>query len=114
MEKKTAFQEMLSETIDRFDKQNDLEDRSPFVSDVLDKQLHWNVDKLGVSTDLTNMKSVTSECLGNSGEFNLINNKGSSFSTTDMNIPDRFKHITKRIDEISIENIIRLRFKNRL
>jgi len=112
MEKKTAFLEILSEMIDRFDQQNDLGDRSTFVSYLLDKQLQRNVDKLGVSTDLTNMVGGTADFLGSSGETTLINSKGSSISNSDINIPDRFDHIAKKIDEISIDNIVRSRSQN--
>ena len=112
MEKKTAFQEILSEMIDRVDQQNNLGDRSTFVSDLLDKHLQRNVDKLNVSTDLTNIMGDTEEFLGSSGEFNLINSKGFSLSNSDINLPDRFDHIAKKIDEISNDNIVRPRSKN--
>ena len=112
MEKKTASLEILSEMIDRFDQQNNLCDRSTFISDLLDKQLQRNVDKLGVSTDLTNMMGGNAEFLGSSGEITLINSKVSSLSNSDINIPDRFDHIAKKTDEISIDTIVRLRSQN--
>jgi hypothetical protein len=112
MEKKTAFLELPSEMIDRFDQQNNLGDRSTFISDLLDKQLQRNVDDLGVSTDLTNMMGDTGEFLGSSGELNLINSKGSSLGNFDINTPDRFEHIVEKIGEISMDHIVRVRSRN--
>ena len=112
MEKKTAFLELPSEMMDRFDQQNNLDDRSTFISDLLDKQLQRNVDNLGVSTDLTNMMGDTGEFLGSSGEINLINSKGSSLGNFDINIPDRFEHIVEIIGEISTDYIVRVRYRN--
>ena len=112
MEKKTAFPEMPSKMIDGVDQQNNLGDRSTFISDLLDKQLQRTVDNLGVSTDLTNMMGDTGEFLGSSGELNLINSKGSSLGNFDINIPDRFEHIAKKIGEISMDHIVRVRPRN--
>jgi hypothetical protein len=112
MEKKTAFPEIPSEMIDGLDQQNNLGDRSTFISDLLDKQLQRNVDNLGVSTDLTNMMGDTGEFLGSFGELNLINSKGSSLGNFDVNIPDRFEHIAKKIGEISMDHIVRVRPRN--
>ncbi len=112
MEKKTAFLEIPSEMMDRFDQQNNLDDRSTFISDLLDKQLQRNVDDLGVSTDLTNMMGDTGEFLGSSGELNLINSKGSSLGNFDINIPDRFEHIVEKISEISMDHIFQMSSRN--
>ena len=112
MEKKTAFLELPSEMIDRFDQQDNLGDRSSVISDLLDKQLQRNVDNLGVSTDLTNMMGDTGEFLGSSGELNPINNKGSSLGNFDVDIPDRFEHIVEKICGISTDHIVRVRSRN--
>jgi hypothetical protein len=112
MEKKTAFLELPSEMVDRFDQQNNLGDRSTFISDLLDKQLQRNVDNLGVSTDLTNMMGDTGEFLGSSGELNLINSKGSPLGNFDINTPDRFEHIVEKIGESSMDHIVRVRPRN--
>jgi hypothetical protein len=112
MEKKTAFLEIPSEVIDGLDQQNNLGDRSMFISDLLDKQLQRNVDNLGVSTDLTNMMGGTGEFLGSSGELNLINSKGSSLGNFDINIPDRFEHIVEKIGEISTDRIFQMSSRN--
>ena len=112
MEKKTAFLELSSEMMDRFDQQNNLGDRSVSVTDLLDKQLQRNVDDLGVSTDLTNMMDETGEFLGSSGKLNLINSKGSSLGDFDINAPDRFEHIVEKIGEISMDRIVRMKSRN--
>jgi len=112
MEKKTAFPEIPSEMIDGFDQQNNLGDRPMVISELLDKHSQRNVDKLDVSTDLTNMMGDTGEFLGSSGEINLINSKGSSLGNFDINIPDRFEHIAKKIGEISMDHIVRVRSRN--
>jgi len=112
MEKKNAFPEIPSELIGGLDQHNNLADRSTFISDLLDKQLQRNVDNLGVSTDLTNMMGDTGEFLGSSGELNLINSKDSSLGNFDVNIPDRFEHIAKKIGEISMDHIVRVRPRN--
>jgi hypothetical protein len=105
MEKKTAFLELPSEMMDRFDQQNNLGNRSAVISDLLDKQIQRNVDSLGVSTDLINMMGDTGEFLGSSGELNLINSKGSSLGNFDINTPDRFEHIVEKIGEISMDHV---------
>ncbi len=112
MEKKAAFLELPSEMMDRFDQQNNLDDRSTFISDLLDKQLQRNVDNLDVSTDLTNMMGDTGEFLGSYGELNPINSKGSSLGNFDINIPDRFEHIVEKIGEISTDHIVRVKSRN--
>ena len=105
MEKKTAFLELPSEMMDRFDQQNNLGNRSAVISDLLDKQIQRNVDSLGVSTDLINMMGDTGEFLGSSGELNLINSKGSSLGNFDINTPDRFEHIVEKIGEIPMDHV---------
>ena len=105
MEKKTAFLELPSEMMDRFDQQNNLGNRSAVISDLLDKQIQRNVDNLGVSTDLINMMGDTGEFLGSSGELHLINSKGSSLGNFDINTPDRFEHIVEKIGEISMDHV---------
>ena len=112
MKKKTAFLEISSEMMGRFDQQNNLDDRSTFISDLLDKQLQRNVEDLGVSTDLTNMMDETGEFLGSSGELNLINSKGSSLGNFDVNIPDKFENIVEKIGEISTDHVVLVRFRN--
>jgi len=95
----------------RFDQQYNLSYRTIFISGLSDKNLQENVENLGASTELTNMMDDIGEFLDSSGKLNLINSKGPPLDNFNINIPDRFKHIVKKIDEISMDHIVRVNFR---
>jgi len=112
MQKKTTFLELSFEVVDRLGQQDNLGDRSTFISDLPAKHLQHNVDNLGVSTDLNNMMDDNGEFLDGYGELNLINSKVSPLDNFDIDIPDRFEHIVKKIDEISMDHVVRIKSRN--
>ena len=112
MERKTIFLDLSSEMVDRIDRQNDLGDRSNFISNLLDKQLQRNVDSMGVSTELTTIMGETGGLLGVSGELNLINSSGFSLGKFDINTPDGFEHLVEKIGELSEDTAVQMRARN--
>ena len=112
MERKTILLELPSETIDKIDRQNHLGDRSNFISNMLDKQLQQNVERMDVSTELTTMMDETGGFLGVSGELNLINSSGFSLGKFDINTPDGFEHLVEKIGEISESPVVQTRAQN--
>ena len=112
MERKNILLELSSEMIDKIDQQNHLGDRSNFISNLLDKQLQHNVDRMDVSTELTTMMSEVGGLLGGSGELNLTNRSGFSLGKFDINTPDGFEHLVSKIGEISESPAVQKRAQN--
>jgi len=109
MEKKTIFLELPAEIIDKIDKENIMGDRSAFVSNLLEKQLHENITTMDASTELINRMNKTGEPLGLSGEISLLNSQGQGLGKFDINTLEGFENLAKKIGEISDDPIVRMK-----
>jgi hypothetical protein len=111
MEKKSIILELSCELIDKIDRLNSMGNRSAFVAHLLDEQMHQTVDSgLTPSTELTTKMSETGGLLGaTQGLLDIANNEGTPIGKFDINTVEGFEDLAKKIQEISIDPIVRMR-----
>ncbi len=110
MEKKNIILELPCELIDRIDRLNTTDDRSAFISNLLDKQLEENERisfKAGMES--TSMMSNSESPFGFSGIIDLVNNQGVSLGKFNINTLEGFEELTKKIQEISEDPAVQIR-----
>jgi len=108
MEKKTIFLELPCEIIEKIDEQNRLGDRSTFISELLEKQLHHEVSKMDFSSEI--MTKMGSESIGRPlGELSLVNSRGISLGKFDINTMEGFENLAKKIGELSDDPLVRMK-----
>ncbi|MCK4365571.1 MAG: hypothetical protein KAW45_05945 [Thermoplasmatales archaeon] len=111
MEKKSIILELSCELIDKIDRLNSMGDRSAFVTHLLDEQMHQTADSgLTPSTELTTKMSETDGLLGaTQGLLDITNNEGTPIGKFDINSVEGFEDLAKKIQEISLDPIVRMR-----
>lgn len=110
MEKKNIILEFPCELIDKIDMLNTSNDRSAFISSLLEKQLQENERirfKAGIETPTT--MSNNESPFGISGVINLVDNQGVSLGKFNINTLDGFEELTKKIQEISEDPAVQIR-----
>lgn len=92
MEKRTIILNLSSELIDKIDHLNTMDDRSSFISSLLEKQIDasFNNNKEETNEVITKM-SENQDFLGLSGEIDLINNRGISIGKFDIDTLEGFE-----------------------
>ncbi len=114
MEKRTIFLELSSEIIDRIDQNNNLGDRSLFVSNLLEKQLQQDSIGLDVSTELTTRMETGEKPIGLDSELGLLNHEGIPLRKFNINSVEGLEELATVISEISEDPIVRMRARNLL
>ena len=110
MEKKTIYLELPCEMIDLIDRQNSMGDRSLFITDLLERQLHHKISTMNISDDDTRSEDeVREDTLGPSGEVNLVNQQGVSLGRFNINTIEGFDSLARRISEISEDHIVKMK-----
>lgn len=110
MEKKNIILELSCELIDKIDRLNTTDDRSTFISNLLEKQLEQSErKKINTSMELTSIMSNSESPFGVSGIINLVNNQGESLGRFNINTLDGFEELTKKIKEISEDPAVQIR-----
>lgn len=110
MEKKNIILELPCELIDKIDRLNKTDDRSEFISDILEKQLVENERisfKAGIESP--SMMSNSESPFGISGIIDLVNNQGVSLGKFNINTLEGFEELTKKIKEISEDPAVQIR-----
>jgi hypothetical protein len=110
MEKKNIILELPCELIDKIDRLNTTDDRSAFISDLIEKQLQENERirfKAGIESP--SMMSNDESSFGISGVINLVDNQGVSLGKFNINTLDGFEELTKKIQEISEDPAVQIR-----
>ncbi|KYK22853.1 hypothetical protein AYK24_01715 [Thermoplasmatales archaeon SG8-52-4] len=110
MEKKTIILNLSSELIDKIDRLNTMEDRSDFISHLLEKQLDSPLNNtIDESRTLISKMSNKDGFLGISGEIDLINSDGLSIGKFDIDTLEGFENLAKKIQEISKDPAVQIR-----
>jgi len=110
MEKKNIILELPCELIDKIDRLNTTEDRSSFISGLLEKQLEENESKgMKAGMEFPSIMSNGESPFGVSGIINLVNNQGVSLGQFDINTLEGFEELTKKIQEISEDPAVQIR-----
>ena len=111
MEKKSIILELSCELIDKIDRLNSMGNRSAFVTHLLKGQMHQPADSgLAASTELTTKMSETGGLPGTTqGLLGITNNEGASIGKFDINTVEGFEDLAKKIQEISLDPIVRMR-----
>ena len=110
MEKKNIILELPCELIDKIDRLNTTDDRSAFISSLIEKQLQENERirfKAGIESPT--MMSNNESPFGISGVINLVDNQGVSLGKFNINTLDGFEELTKKIQEISEDPAVQIR-----
>ena len=81
------------------------------MTHLLDEQMHQTVDSgLTPSTELTTKMSETDGLLGaTQGLLDIANNEGTPIGKFDINTVEGFEDLAKKIQEISLDPIVRMR-----
>jgi hypothetical protein len=110
MEKRTIILNLSSELIDKIDRLNTMDDRSDFISNLLEKQLDAPLSNtINESSNLISKMSNKEGFLGISGEINLINSEGLSIGKFDIDTLEGFENLAKKIQEISKDPAVQIR-----
>ena len=113
MEKKSIILNLSCELIDKIDNLNTMDDRSTFISHLLEEQTKsLSNNGMDASTELTTKMSDHSDFFGISGEINLLNSNGISLGKFDINTLEGFENLAKRIQEISKDPAVQIRAKS--
>ncbi|MDH7517557.1 MAG: hypothetical protein QHH19_04355 [Candidatus Thermoplasmatota archaeon] len=110
MEKKIIFLELPLEMVEKIDEQNIMGDRSAFVSDLLEKQLQHDLSKMEITKEIQLIKEVE-PFEGKPGDIRLVNNRGITLGTFNINTTEGFRKLADKIHEISRDPIVRMRVR---
>ena len=110
MEKKNIILELPCELIDRIDRLNTTDNRSVFISRLLEKQLEEN-ERISFKAGMESpsMTSNRENPFGFSGIIDMVNNQGVSLGKFNINTLDGFEELTKKIQEISEDPAVQIR-----
>jgi hypothetical protein len=110
MEKKNIILELPCELIDKIDKMNTTEDRSVFISSLLEKQIEENERiRFKAGMDSPTVMSNNEGGLGFTGIIDIVNTQGVSLGKFNINTLDGFEELTKKIKEISDDPAVQIR-----
>jgi len=107
METKKIILELSCELIDKIDRLNNLGDRSDFISYLIEEQL--KTSNINSSSELITKMSENKGFFGVNGEINILNCKGDSLGTFDIDTLEGFENLTKKIQEISKDPAVQIR-----
>lgn len=108
MEKKTIFIEISDELIEKIDRLDPFNDRSFFISNLLEEKLNEieSIKKFPTNMDF---KSSPFEI---SNEIALFDCKGSILGKFDINSLEGFEALNKKIQEISEDPAVKIRSRS--
>jgi hypothetical protein len=112
MDKKTILLELPSDMIDRIDKENNVGDRSIFISDLLHAKLTEENKMIVTSNELTEFKSLASSRKTNSafdGILRILNKQGKQIGVFNINNLQEFELLAKTIESISQDPKVKIR-----
>jgi len=110
MEKRIIFLELPLAIVEKIDEKNLMGDRSVFISDLLKKQLQHEFSKMKINEEIPVIKEIKS-VEGKSSDVRLVDNKGLTLGTFDINTVDGFQELAKKIHELSKDPIVRMRVR---
>ena len=107
MEKKKIILELSCELIDKIDRLNNMDDRSEFISNLIEE--HLKTSNSNSSNEPITKMSENKGFFGVNGEINLLNCNGDSLGTFDIDTLEGFENLTKKIQEISKDPAVQIR-----
>ena len=110
MEKRIIFLELPLAIVEKIDEQNLMGDRSVFISDLLEKQLHHDLSKMEITEERAISKEVE-PVEEKPSDVRIVDNKGLTLGTFDINTVDGFQELAKKIHELSKDPIVRMRVR---
>ena len=111
MENRTIILNLSCELIDKIDQLNTIDDRSLFISQLLEEQLKsFSTNGLDASTELTT--KMSEDFFGISGEIDLVNSKGVSIGKFDIDTLEGFENLAKKIQELSKDAAVQIRARS--
>ena len=103
MEKKTLFLELPSELIEKIDRFNQMGDRSVYITDLLEKQLHnQTLNEIDTTMRIEDPNKLT-------GEIDLFNNEGGSIGRFNINTLEGFQELARTIQNVSEDPSVRFK-----
>ena len=103
MEKKTLFLELPCELIDKIDRFNQMGDRSVYITDLLEKQLHsQTLNEIDTTMRIEDPNKLT-------GEIDLFNNEGGSIGRFNINTLEGFQELARTIQNVSEDPLVRFK-----
>ena len=110
MEKKNVFLELPCELIEKIDRINNLGDRSAFITGLLEKQIEKPFSVAGeVPTEIITKMTDLENTLSSTGEINIVDSRGTTLGTFDINTLDGFEGLAKKIREVSEHPVVQVR-----
>jgi hypothetical protein len=112
MDKKTILLELPSEMIDRIDKENNVGDRSIFITDLLYEKLNEESKMIASSKRVVESKSLSSNWKKNTisdGILRILNDQGEEIGVFDINNIQEFELLAKTIESVSQDPRIKIR-----
>ena len=114
MHKKTILVELPAEMVDRLDRENINNDRSSFISNLLDDKLKQQtsmMQSMDASTEISSRLQNQPMSTDFTGEIKLANNRGMSLGTFNINTVDGFEELSRTIGSLSEDPIVRMRVR---
>ena len=103
MEKKTLFLELPCELIERIDRFNQMGDRSVYITNLLEKQLHsQTLNEIDTTMRIEDLNKLT-------GEVGLFNNEGESIGRFNINTIEGFQELARTIQKVSEDPAVRFK-----
>ena len=110
MEMKNIILELPCELIDKIDRINTTDDRSAFISNLLETQIEEREKlRFKAGLDSPTLMSNSEGPFGISGIIDIVNNQGVSLGKFDINTLEGFEDLTKKIKEISEDPAVQIR-----
>ena len=109
MDKKTIFLELPAEMIDQIDRNNEMGDRSTFISDLLNKQLQTNITTMNFTPEIQTSMQSPNNVFNKPGEIKVVDSKGIPLGNFDIDTVEGFENLGKKISEISNDPIVRMK-----
>ena len=110
MEKKIIFLELPTDVIEKIDDQNKMSTRSMYLSDIIEKQLQISESVMDIQREMTTHMQ-TEDYEEKSGEFSLVDSKGISLGTFNINTAEGFKNLAKIIGELSEDPVVQMKVR---
>jgi hypothetical protein len=110
MEKKNIILELPCELIDKIDRLNTTDDRSSFISNLLEKQIEEN-ERISFKAGMESptVMSNNENAFDFSGIIDIVNTQGVSLGKFNINTLDGFEELTKKIKELSEDPAVQIR-----
>ncbi|MEM0467099.1 MAG: hypothetical protein QXX20_05835 [Candidatus Thermoplasmatota archaeon] len=109
MEKKIIFLELPADVVQKIDEQNHLGTRSLFVSELIQRQLQDTMPQMQATPEIPTSMHAGELTQRTPGEISLVDSRGISLGTFNINTVEGFEALGKKICELSDDPIVRMK-----